>query len=136
MSNFTIQTIKRTLTYLLKHFKRTRFSDDETTNKDDCNIFGENKKFDKLIVMDDVSGLADKSNDFSNFFKVSQKFDYICLYIFHIIYSTRSIWKMILSQTNIFNIFPSSIQLENILKIYQTIPTGKQSTTSRLEISG
>ena len=30
-------------------------------------MFLEKKFFDKLIVMDDVSGLADKSNDFSNF---------------------------------------------------------------------
>ena len=67
--------------------------------------------------MEDVLGLADKSNYFSNFLTVSQKFDYICLYIFHIIYPTKSIWQMILSQTKIFNIFPYSIQLGNMLKI-------------------
>ena len=67
--------------------------------------------------MDDVSGLADKSNDFANFLTVNRKFGYICLYIFHIIYPTKSIWQMILSQTKIFNIFPSTIQLGNILKI-------------------
>ena len=67
--------------------------------------------------MDDVSGLADKSNDFANFLTVSQTFGYICLYIFHIIYTTKSIWQMILSQTKIFNIFSPSIQLGNILKI-------------------
>ena len=83
---------------------------------DNCNIFGENKKFDRLIVMDDVSGLADKSKNFVNFLTVSRKFGYICLYIFHIIYPTKSIWQMILSQTKIFNIFPSTIQLGNILK--------------------
>ena len=83
---------------------------------DSCNIFGENKKFDRLIVMDDVSSLADKSKNFVNFLTVSRKFGYICLYIFHIIYPTKSIWQMILSQTKIFNIFPSTIQLGNILK--------------------
>ena len=75
------------------------------------------KKIDKLIVMDNVSVLADKSNDFSNFLTPSRKFGYICLYIFHIIYTTKFIWQMILSQTKIFNIFPPSIQLGNMLKI-------------------
>ena len=68
-------------------------------------------------LMDDVSGLADKSNGFTNFLTVSRKFGYICLHIFHIIYLTKSIWQMILSQTKIFNIFPSTIQLGNIPKI-------------------
>ena len=67
--------------------------------------------------MDNVSGLADKSNNFANFLTVSRKFGYICLYIFHIIYPTKSTWQKILSQTKIFNIFPSTIQLGNILKI-------------------
>ena len=74
---------------------------------DKCNIFDINKKFDKVIVMDNVSGLADQSNDFSNFLTFSRKFGYICLYIFHIIYLTKSIWQMNLSQTKIFNIFLS-----------------------------
>ena len=58
-------------------------------------IFLEKKEFDKLIVKDDGSGLEDKSNDFSNFLTVSRKFGYICLYIFHIIYPSKSIWQMI-----------------------------------------
>ena len=67
--------------------------------------------------MDDVSGLADKSNDFANFLTVTQKFGYICLHIFHIIYVTKPIWQMILSHTKIFNILLCTIQLDNILKI-------------------
>ena len=59
------------------------------------------KKIDRLIVMDYVSGLADKSNELSNFLNVSQKFGYFYLYIFHIIYLTKSTWQMILSQTKI-----------------------------------
>ena len=34
---------------------------------------GENNIYNKLIAMDDVSGLADKSNDFANFLAVSRK---------------------------------------------------------------
>ena len=67
--------------------------------------------------MEDVAGLADKSNDFANFLKVRQKFGYICLYIFHIIYPTKSIWQIILPQTKISNIFLPTIQLGNIIKI-------------------
>lgn len=37
------------------------------------------KKIDKLFVMDDASGLADKSNDFSNFLNSQSK---IWLYLF------------------------------------------------------
>ena len=85
--------------------------------------------------MENVLGLEDKSNDFSNFLTVSQKFVYICLYILHTIYLSKSIWQMILSHTKNFNIFPSSIQLDNILKIL-TIVTAKRYTISWLEISG
>ena len=46
-----------------------------------------------------------------------QKFSYIYLYIFHNIYLTKYILEMILSHTKIFNIFPSSFQLGNMLKI-------------------
>ena len=38
------------------------------------------------VVMDNVSSLADKSNDFSDFLTVSRKFGFICLYSYHIIY--------------------------------------------------
>ena len=67
--------------------------------------------------MDDISGLADKSEDFRNFLPVSRKFGFICIYIFHTIYPTRNNWQMILSQTKIFNIFPGSIQATSIIKI-------------------
>ena len=40
---------------------------------------GENLKINKLIVMDDVSGLADRSNKFSDFLTVSRKYGFSCL---------------------------------------------------------
>ena len=70
---------------LLETCRRNKKYIDEQKTNDNCNTFGERKKFDKLIVMDDVSGLADKSHNFSNFLTVCRKFGYICLYIFHII---------------------------------------------------
>ena len=70
---------------------------------------GEEMIFDKLIVMDDVSGLADKSDDFANFLTVSRKYGMTCVYIFHATYPSRQNWEMIMSQTQIFNFFPGSI---------------------------
>ena len=71
---------------------------------------GKNNIFNKLIVMDDVSGLGDKSNSFANFLTVSRKFNSTCVYVFHTMYPIRSNWQMILSQTKIFSIFPGSLK--------------------------
>ena len=78
---------------------------------------GENDVLDRLIVMDDVSGLADNSTEFSSFSTVSRKYRYTCVYIFHIIFLHMSNRQMILSQAKIFNIFLSASQLGNIPKI-------------------
>ena len=48
-------------------------------------IFGENKKMDRLIVMDDVSDVPDISKKFANFLTVSRKFGYHCVCDFHVI---------------------------------------------------
>lgn len=66
-------------------------------------------------IMDDIQGLADKSENFANFLTVSRKFTYV--YIFHTIYPTRNNWQMILPQTKMFNIFPGSIQGSSEVKI-------------------
>ena len=50
------------------------------------NNLGEKIILDKLIVMDDVSGLADK---FANFLTVSRKYGVTCVYVFHAIYHSR-----------------------------------------------
>ena len=95
------------------------FQRENIVNDDDLNevILGEKRKFNRLIVMDDVSGLADRSNKFSSFLTVSRKFGYIHVYFFHIIFPKKLIWQMILFQTKIFNVFPSAIQFGNMLKI-------------------
>ena len=53
-------------------------------------IIGENNIFNKLFVMDNVSGLANKSNNFTNFLTVSRKFNFTCVCVFHTMYPTRS----------------------------------------------
>ena len=60
---------------------------------------------DKLIVMDDVSGLTDESEEFANFLTVSRKYGLTCVYIFHTIYTSRQNWRMIMSQRQIFDFF-------------------------------
>ena len=48
---------------------------------------------DCLIVMDDVSGVADVSKKFANFLIVSRKFGYQCVYVFHVISPSTQICK-------------------------------------------
>ena len=122
------------LEWIIETFQKDSLDQDkeETNNNFDCYYFEENEKSDKLSVMNDVSSLADKSNDFSNFLTVSRKFGYICLYIFHIVYPTKSIRQM----TKIFNIFTSFGQLGNILKMFTKVVTETWSAIFPLVISG
>ena len=58
------------LNLIIETFQEGTYGKDEKSN-DNCNIFGENEKFGKFIVMDNVSGPTDMSNDFANFLTVS-----------------------------------------------------------------
>ena len=89
----------------------------EEPENENVTIFGEKINRDRLIVFDDVSGLADHSNKFANFLTVARKYKYNCVYIFHTIYPEKATWKTILSQTNIFNIFPTSVSLNSVRRI-------------------
>ena len=106
---------------LIETFKlRSEAEDNEKDTKNVKNLFGENKKMDRLIVMDDVSGVADISKKFANFLTVSRKFGYHCVYVFHVISPSTQIWQKIISQTNIFNIFPASVPHNTVSKILQS----------------
>ena len=63
------------------------------------NLMGENTPLGRLIVMGNVSGLTDKSENFANFLTVSRKFCFTCVYIFYTIYPTKNNWQMILFLT-------------------------------------
>ena len=84
------------------------------------NSFGKNRKLDRLIIMDDVAGVADVSKKIANFLTASRKFGYNCIYVFHVIVPVSQIWQKIISQTNIFNIFPSSVPYNTVAKIIQS----------------
>ena len=92
------------------------------------NELGEQLVVNKLIIMDDVSGLADKSEEFSYFLTVSRKYGFSCLYVFHTIYPGRQSWEMIMSQTHIFNFFPGSIHSSQILKTLSLFSSRQKNT--------
>ena len=121
---------------LIKTFKLK--SHEEITDENNVNIsFDKNKKPNRLIVMDDVSGLADVSKKFANFLTVSKKFGYHCVYIFHVITPSTQIWQTIMSQTNIFNIFPASVPQNTASKIIQSncISQTKEICSSPLSLA-
>ena len=62
-------------------FQRKRQVDNDTDI-----VMGENNIFDKLIVMDDVSGLADKSDNFANFLTMSWKFNWYTQNVYNVPY--------------------------------------------------
>ena len=95
---------------LLDYFQRQKLPHNE-------NYLGENIKLDRLIAMDDVLSLVNKSETFANFLTVSRKFELTCVYIFHTTYQTRQNCQMVLAQTKIFNISPGSIQTFSIVQI-------------------
>ena len=78
--------------------------------------------------MDDVSGLANRCEDFSNFLTVSRKYGFSCIYVFHTTYPGRQSWEMIMSQTHIFNFFPGSIHSGRILKTLSLSASRQKNT--------
>ena len=75
---------------------------------------------DRLIVIDDVSDIVDNCKKFAEVLSVCRKYRYNCIYVIHIIMRENQIWKKILPQTNIFNIFPSSVPYNIVAKILQS----------------
>ena len=106
---------------LVENFKQNRSEYVE-------NDMGELPAVNRLIVVDDVSGLADKSEEFSNFLTVSRKYGFSCLYVFHTIYPGRQRWEMIMSQTHIFNFFPGSIYSSRTLKTLSLFASRQKNT--------
>ena len=72
------------------------------------NDMGEYVERDNLVILDDVSRLADRSKSFVAFMATCWMFGYSLIYVFHETAVNSSSWKDILSQTQIFCIFPSA----------------------------
>ena len=58
---------------LIETFK-LRTEDVTENDSDEDSVYCENKAMDRLIVMDDVSGIADSCKEFANFLTVSRKY--------------------------------------------------------------
>ena len=114
-----VATEKDELDALIDNLKLKAQENNDKDNVNLSNSFGEIKKMDRLIVLDDVSGVADLSKKFANFLTVSRKYGYNCVYVFHVVIPSNQIWQKIISQTNIFNIFPASVPFNSISKILQ-----------------
>ena len=128
--SFSEQTVKFTypnnldeFNYLIDYFMSEKMPE---SNRDSGQ--GEKIEVDKLIVMDDVSGLADRCEDFPSFLTVSRKYGFSCVYVFHTIYPGRQSWEMIMSQTHIFNFFPGSIHSGRILKTLSLFVSREKNT--------
>ena len=113
-----VATEKDELDALIENFKlKALENSDDNVNL--SNSFGEIRKMDRLIVLDDISGFADLSKNFANFLTVSRKYGYNVGYVFHVIIPSNQIWQKIISQTNIFNIFPASVPFNSVSEILQ-----------------
>ena len=113
-------------------------TDSAAKDTSSINVFGKRSSGDRLIVMDDVSDLTDASKKFSSFLTVAWKFNYNCVYIFHVIYPEKGIWRSIISQTNISNIVPASVPLNSVRRILKSFcvrKTDKYMPQSALWIS-
>ena len=71
---------------LLEEFKQKSRSEEEATSdsqsaKNVNNVFGVKSNRDRLIVMDEVSGLADESKKFASFLRVGCKYSYNCVHL-------------------------------------------------------
>ena len=133
---FHLATPPDELVSLLEKFKlRTR----DITNNKNNSVFGEKIPMVWLIVMDNFSGIADNCKKFSGFSTVCRKYRYHWIYVFHREWVTgieideqreaeiQSCFSRILPQTNIFNIFPSSVLHNIVAKILQSY-TGQATT--------
>ena len=108
--------------YLIDFFMSEKMPESEGSG------LGEKIAIDKLIVMDDASGLADRCEDFSNFLTVSRKYGFSCVYVFHTIYPGRQSWEIIMSQTHIFDFFPGSVHSGRILKTLSLFASRERNT--------
>ena len=75
--------------YLVENFQRHRKNEDSDKDDNNSSVIVENNKFDRLIVMDDVSELADNSDILANFLTVARKFNLIVVYVFHTMYPSK-----------------------------------------------
>ena len=106
---------------LIETFK-LRSREESNNNHDNViNSFGENKKLDRLIIMDDVSGVADISKKIASFLTVSRKFGYNCVYVFHVINPSSQIGQKLFLKPTFLIIFRQTFHITLLQKSFKVI---------------
>ena len=104
---------------LIETFKQRSHENSDKNNVN--NSFGENKKLDWLIIMDDVSGVADISKHFANFLTVSRKFGCNCVYFFTLLFLQVKFGKKLFRKP-IYSIFYLQVFLKILFqKLFKVI---------------
>ena len=80
-------------------------------------FFGEEKERDKLIVIDNDSGLADCSYTSASFLTDMRKSCYSCVLNFYLFYPEKANWKLMISQTKMLNLFAAYVNLSSVTSI-------------------
>ena len=102
------------LDLLFETFKlRTHDIPDDNVNS----LFGKNKKMDRLIVMDNVSGVAYISKKIANFLTVSRKFGYHCIYVFHVIAPATQIYFLKQTFSTFFHLASLKLLLQKFYRV-------------------
>ena len=105
------------LTSLIEKF---RLRTSNIASNENNSAFGEKITMDCLILVDNVLGTPDNCKKFAEFLMVCRKYRYDCCFAFLHNCSRKPNLEKILPQTNIFNIFPSSVPYNTVAKILQS----------------
>ena len=104
---------------LMSLIKKSELRTRDIANSEINSAFSGKITMDCLIFMDDVPEIADNYKKFAEFLTVCRKYRYHCVFVFHIV------WKNILSQTNILNIF-HRVCHTTLLQKFLKVVVGKQ----------
>ena len=79
-------------------------------------MFGGNKIKDHLIVMNNLSGIADSCKEFADFLTITQKYRCHCIYVFHIIIPDKDTCKIFFTSIQFLKYFKVIVyqQLQNM----------------------
>ena len=107
----------------------------DAKSKDNISI-GEDNVCNKLIVMDKVTDLADKLDNFRNFLTVSRKVNLTCVYIFHKLTQSEVAGKWFFHKPKFLIFFLALCKPHYWLKLCLLIVTDTNTATFHTEIPG
>ena len=97
------------LSGILRQVKTKIESDKEKEkNVEGGNGMGEKTSYKNLLILDDMTAIADKTPTFGHFLTTCRKLNLSCMYVFHKIHKRSQNWNNIISQTHIFILFQAA----------------------------